>query len=184
MPSAHEAFKALGPINWDDVPQDQLDTFFKDAFADAQCIIDSIPVSSSSLQHMGLPRSATDTNLTSLPNRDSNLSDRTAQLRKEWKECKINPRENPLGLDVYKLAAKDGKGAWFARRSVHDGFTFEKWKLGLEKEFDESLKIEGGPGAGSIRGIGADRKIVNQTVEDIGKMRGTSTTTTTTAFKT
>ncbi|KAI2785196.1 hypothetical protein F4815DRAFT_451771 [Daldinia loculata] len=171
MPSPHEAFKALGPINWDDVPQDQLDTFFKDAFADAQCIIDSIPVSSSSLQHMGLPRSATDTNLTSLPNRDSNLSDRTAQLRKEWKECKINPRENPLGLDVYKLAAKDGKGAWFARRSVHDGFTFEKWKLGLEKEFDESLKIEGGPGAGSIRGIGADRKIVNQTVEDIGKMR-------------
>ncbi|KAI1661715.1 hypothetical protein F4813DRAFT_398287 [Daldinia decipiens] len=171
MSSAHEAFKALGPINWDDVPQDRLDTFFKDACADAQCIIDSIPVSSSSLQHMGLPRSATDTNLTSLPNRDSNLSDRAAQLRKEWKECKINPRENPLGLDVYKLAAKDGKGAWFARRSVHDGFTFEKWKLGLEKEFDESLKVEGGPGAGSIRGIGADRKIVSQTVEGIGKMR-------------
>ncbi|KAI0850974.1 hypothetical protein F5Y00DRAFT_23511 [Daldinia vernicosa] len=171
MPSAHETFKALGSINWDDVPQDQLDTFLKDAFTNAQCIIDSIPVSSSSLQHMGLPRSATDTNLSSLPNRDSNLSDHAAQLRKEWKECKVNPRENPLGLDVYKLAAKDGKGAWFARRSVHDGFTFEKWRLGLEKEFDESLKVEGGPGAGSIRGIGADRKVVNQTVEGIGKMR-------------
>ncbi|KAI0115081.1 hypothetical protein F4814DRAFT_459931 [Daldinia grandis] len=171
MSSAHEAFKALGPINWEDIPQDQLDTFLKDAFVDAQCIIDSIPVSSSSLQHMGLPRSATDTNLPSLPNRDSNLSDRAAQLRKEWKECKVNPRENPLGLDVYKLAAKDGKGAWFARRSVHDGFAFEKWKLGLEKEFDESLKVEGGPGAGSIRGIGADRKIVSQPIEGIGKMR-------------
>ncbi|KAI8966856.1 hypothetical protein F5Y11DRAFT_308333 [Daldinia sp. FL1419] len=171
MTNAHEAFKALGPINWEDVPQDQLDTFLKDAFTDAQCIIDSIPVSSASLQHTALPRSATETNLSSLPSRDSNLSERAAKLRKEWKECKINPRENPLGLDVYKLSAKDGKGAWFARRSVHDGFTFEKWKLGLEKEFDESLKVEGGPGAGSIRGIGADRKIVSQAVEGIGKMR-------------
>ncbi|OTB20564.1 hypothetical protein K445DRAFT_313021 [Daldinia sp. EC12] len=171
MPSAHDVFKALGPINWEDVPQDKLDTFLKDAFTDAQCIIDSIPVSSTSLQHMGLPRSATDTNLSSLPNRDPKLSDHAEKLRKEWKECKVNPRENPLGLDVYKLAAKDGKGAWFARRSVHDGFEFEKWKLGLDREFDESLKVEGGPGAGSIRGIGADRKIVSQTVEGVGNMR-------------
>ncbi|KAI1807916.1 hypothetical protein F4811DRAFT_503725 [Daldinia bambusicola] len=170
MPGAHEAFKALGPINWEDVPQDKLDTFLKDAFTDARCVIDSIPVSSS-LQHLGLPRSATDTNLSSLPDRDHQLSDHAAKLQKEWKECKVNPRENPLGLDVYKLSAKDGKGAWFARRSVHHDFDFEKWKLGLDREFDESLKVEGGPGAGSIRGIGADRKIVSQTVEGVGNMR-------------
>ncbi|KAI0383073.1 hypothetical protein F5Y04DRAFT_251764 [Hypomontagnella monticulosa] len=170
MPSAHEAFKALGPINWDDIAQDQLDTFLKDVFSDAQSIVDSIPVSLSS-QKVGYPRSATDTNLPSLPSRAAKSSDRITELRKEWKEVKVNPRENPLGLDVYKLSAKDGKGAWFARRSVHDGLTFEKWKLGMEKELDESMKVQGKPGDGSIRGIGADRKVVNQTVEGSGRMQ-------------
>ncbi|KAI1417847.1 hypothetical protein F5Y13DRAFT_151970 [Hypoxylon sp. FL1857] len=170
MPSAHEAFKALGPINWDDIAQDRLDSFLQDIFSDAQCIVDSIPVSSSSSQKVGRPRSATDSNLP-LPSKESKSSDRVAQLRKDWKEVKVNPRENPLGLDVYKLAAKDGKGAWFARRSVHDGFTFEKWKLGMEKELDESMKVQGKPGDGSIRGIGADKKVVNQTVEGRGKIQ-------------
>ncbi|KAI1378258.1 hypothetical protein F4677DRAFT_388998 [Hypoxylon crocopeplum] len=172
MPSAHEAFKALGPINWDDITQDQLETFLKNTFSDAQCIVDSIPVSlTSSSQKAGRTRSAIDSNLPSLPSRAPQSSDCTTELRKEWKEVKVNPRENPLGIDVYKLAAKDGKGAWFARRSVHDGLTFEKWKLGMEKELDESMKVQGKPGDGSIRGIGADKKVVNQTVEGSGRMQ-------------
>lgn len=171
MPSAHEAFKALGPISWEHITQDQLDSFLQETFSDAQCIVDSIPVSSSSSsQKPGRPRSATDSNLP-LPSRNSKSSDRVAELRKDWKEVKVNPRENPLGLDVYKLAAKDGKGAWFARRSVHDGITFEKWKLGMEKELDESMKVQGKPGDGSIRGIGADKKVVNQNVEGKGKIQ-------------
>ncbi|OTA93316.1 hypothetical protein M434DRAFT_386009 [Hypoxylon sp. CO27-5] len=171
MPSAHEAFKALGPINWGAIAQDQLDSFLQETFNDAQCIVDSIPVSSSSSsQKVGRPRSATDSNLP-LPSRNSKTADRVAELKKDWKEVKVNPRENPLGLDVYKLAAKDGKGAWFARRSVHDGITFEKWKLGMEKELDESMKVQGKPGDGSIRGIGADKKVVNQNVEGKGKIQ-------------
>ncbi|KAI1212979.1 uncharacterized protein F4807DRAFT_307082 [Annulohypoxylon truncatum] len=171
MPSAHEVFKALAPVNWDDIPHDKLDTFLEEIFNDAQCILDSIPVSSTSSQKGGRPRSATDSNLPSLSSRSSKSSNRASELRKDWKEVKVNPRENPLGLDVYKLAAKDGKGAWFARRSVHDILTFEKWKLGMEKELDESLKVQGKPGDGSIRGIGADRKVVNQIIEGRGKMQ-------------
>ncbi|KAI1405835.1 hypothetical protein F4819DRAFT_349888 [Hypoxylon fuscum] len=172
MPNAHEVFKALGPINWDDISQDQPETFLKDVFSDAQCIVDSIPVSlTSSSQKIGRQRSATESNIPSLPDRTPKASERAGELRKDWKEVKINPRENPLGLDVYKLSSKDGKGAWFARRSVHDGLTFEKWKLGMEKELDESMKVQGKPGDGSIRGIGADKKVVNQTIENRGKMQ-------------
>ncbi|KAI1096447.1 hypothetical protein F5B19DRAFT_147357 [Rostrohypoxylon terebratum] len=172
MPSAHEAFKALAPVNWDDIAHDRLETFLEEIFNDAQCILDSIPVSSaSSTQKVGRPRSATDSNLPSLSSRSSKLSDRASELRKDWKEVKVNPRENPLGLDVYKLAAKDGKGAWFARRSVHDILTFEKWKLGMEKELDESMKVQGKPGDGSIRGIGADQKVENKIVEGRGRMQ-------------
>ncbi|KAI1393467.1 uncharacterized protein F4822DRAFT_14099 [Hypoxylon trugodes] len=170
MKNAHEAFKALGSVNWEDVAQDQLDTLLKDVFSDAQCIVDSIPISASSSQKAGKLRSATDVNLPSLPNR-TGISDRAAHLRKEWKEIKLNPRDNPLGLDIYRLGAKDGKGAWFARRSVHEGLTFEKWKLGMEKELDESMKVQGKPGDGSIRGIGADKKVVNQTVEGTGRLQ-------------
>ncbi|XDG00833.1 hypothetical protein ABKA04_000448 [Annulohypoxylon sp. FPYF3050] len=172
MPSAHEAFKALAPVNWDDIAHDRLETFLEDIFNDAQCILDSIPVSSApSAQKVGRPRSATDSNLPSLSSRSSKTSDRASELRKDWKEVKVNPRENPLGLDVYKLAAKDGKGAWFARRSVHDILTFEKWKLGMEKELDESMKVQGKPGDGSIRGIGADQKVENKIVEGRGRMQ-------------
>ncbi|KAI1766389.1 hypothetical protein GGR53DRAFT_213559 [Hypoxylon sp. FL1150] len=171
MPSAHKAFEALGPINWDDISQDELDTFLKDIFSDAQSVVDSIPVSLSASQKLSRQRSATDSNLPSLPDRVPKHSDVSAQLRKEWKEVKVNPKENPLGIDVYKLAAKDGKGAWFARRSLHDGLTFEKWKLGMEKELDESMKVQGKPGDGSIRGIGADKRVVNQTVENRGKVQ-------------
>ncbi|KAI1085720.1 hypothetical protein F5B20DRAFT_14844 [Whalleya microplaca] len=171
MADAHETFKALGPVNWDDIANAELPTFLTNTFSEAQCLIDSIPVSQhSSTQKQGRPRSATDPNLPTLLNRESKPSDRARVLRKEWKEVKVNPRENPLGLDVYKLAAKDGKGAWFARRSIHEGLTFEKWKLGMEREFPESMKVNGKPGDGNVRGIGADKRVVNQTVEGCGKV--------------
>ncbi|KFY83361.1 hypothetical protein V500_10081, partial [Pseudogymnoascus sp. VKM F-4518 (FW-2643)] len=60
-------------------------------------------------------------------------------------------------MSVYKLAGTDGKGAWFARRSVHCGLGFERWKRALQQEFPETMKIDGGPGVGNIRGIGGER---------------------------
>ncbi|KAL2164243.1 hypothetical protein VTH06DRAFT_3459 [Thermothelomyces fergusii] len=79
------------------------------------------------------------------------------KLRREWKDLKVHQQtqggggggnnsssnsnsnnNNPHQIAVYKMSAKDGKGAWFARRSLHragigggggdDGpGGFEKW---------------------------------------------------------
>ncbi|KAF7514489.1 hypothetical protein G7054_g15271 [Neopestalotiopsis clavispora] len=40
----------------------------------------------------------------------------------------------------------------------------------MQAEFAESLKVQGGPGEGKIRGIGADKKVVDITVDGCGKM--------------
>lgn len=173
MAGLHGPFKALGPISWESAAQDDPKSFLTGVFADAQCLVDSIPLSLASAPVSGRPRSHTDTSVGGrLLSRDAESSDTARELRKQWKEVKLNPRENPLGINVYKLGAKDGKGAWFARRSLHDGLTFEKWKLGIEKEFAESLKTQGAPGSGKIRGIGADKRVVNQVVDGCGRIQG------------
>lgn len=75
-------------------------------------------------------------------------------------------------MAVYKLSSKDGKGAWFARRSVHEGLGFSRWKKGLEKEFPETLKVQGGPGEGNIRGIGGEKRVEDMKVDGVGKVEG------------
>jgi hypothetical protein len=77
-------------------------------------------------------------------------------------------------MSVYKLAGKDGRGAWFARRSVHEGMGFMKWKLGLQREFPETLEVQGGPGEGNIRGIGGERRVERGVVEGVGCVEGAS----------
>ncbi|KAK9779207.1 putative DUF3074 domain-containing protein [Seiridium cardinale] len=170
----HEVFKALAPVDWDTINQDDLKTFLTNTFTDAQSLIDSIPISLTSQStpsaSNGRPRSATDPAGPRLPERAPKISDRAEHLRKEWKEVQVNPRDNPLGVNVYKMSSKDKKGAWFARRSLHHGLSFDQWKHGMQAEFAESLKVQGGPGEGKIRGIGADQKVVDTTVDGCGRM--------------
>lgn len=85
---------------------------------------------------------------------------------------KLGASSNPLGMNVYKCPGKDGKGAWFARSSVHEGLAFRKWKRALEREFPETMKVQGGPGEGNIRGIGGERRVELEDVEGVGKMEG------------
>lgn len=85
---------------------------------------------------------------------------------------KLNQKDNPLAISVYKLGAKDGNGAWFARRSTHEGLDFAKWQRGLESEFPETMKVRGGPGEGNIRGIGGERRVACQRVHGAGKLEG------------
>lgn len=146
--------------------------FLSRTFNDAECVIESIPTDAPATQQTGRPRSSTDPNRQSSARRSSRPSDFARKLRKEWKEVKVNPKENPLGCSVYKLTAKDGKGSWFARRSVHEGQSFDKWKLAMQKEFVESMKVKGQPGAGSIRGIGADKRVENHSYDGCGKLEG------------
>ncbi|KAK5627877.1 hypothetical protein RRF57_003592 [Xylaria bambusicola] len=154
MPSSvHETFKALGPVDWEAFAQEDPTICMPDIFNDAHCLIDSIP--------------------TTFENdfQPAEYSQKAKELRKEWKEVKVNPRDNPLELNVYKLPAKDGRGAWFARRSIHNGQSFKKWKTGIEREFAESLKVQGQPGDGKIRGLGADACVVDRTMDGYGKMQ-------------
>ncbi|KAI0166513.1 hypothetical protein GGR57DRAFT_446958 [Xylariaceae sp. FL1272] len=173
MAASHDLFKALGPVEYTDFAQQDLKETLSNIFGDAQCLIDSIPVNTKSeSQKTGRSRAVTDSAVDSLPITSAVYSDQAAQLRKEWKEVKVNPKENPLGLNVYKLGAKDGRGAWFARRSVHEAPSFDRWREGFEREFEESLKIQGhGPGEGKVRGLAADKRVVDQTVDGCGKIQ-------------
>lgn len=185
-PAHHEPFQALGPISWPtDLagrPDSDLQALMTSTFTNAQTLVDSIPIPPSVAAAtakaagaaQGRPRSATSSAITGRHQPDNSgflpiklsaeAAETATKLRKEWKECKVsNTKENPLGINVYKLSAKDGKGAWFARRSVHKDVAFDKWRAGLEREFAESIKRyqENGtePGTGNIRGIGGEKRL-------------------------
>lgn len=181
MATLHNALKALGPTSFSDIPTsaDELDSYLTSLFADSQTIIESVPIAPASdeLQHHHRSRSQTSLSSASSASEMSISSARSPEpppelkeLQKEWgKPIKLSTKENALGMSVYKAAGRDGRGAWFARRSVHEGLGFSKFKRGLQREFPESLEAGGGnPGEGNIRGIGGQKK-----VEDIGvKGRG------------
>lgn len=188
----HEPLKALGPIDWSDVPQDDLKHFLSSTFSQAQTAVDSIPIPPGQTKPPPAGRARSHTDSSVFPPFDPSLDRPTgwehanttagnseaaaaaaaqaAKLQKEWKEVKVPPKDNPMGIGVYKLSAKDGRGAWFARRSIHNGVPFDKFKLGLEKEFGETMKNSSGPGAGSVRGIGAERRAEHLTCDGVGKV--------------
>lgn len=185
MGNHHEPLMALGPINWDDVPLHSLKLFADGILADAQTVIDSIPSpeiapaavgrgrlrneASTQLHVAGSPKPAAP-----LQTHRSAESQATAdQLRQEWRQVKPNVKDNPLGISVYKLPSKDGRGAWFSRRSLHEGLDFDAWKSGLEEEFSETMKVfHSEPGSGGIRGISAETRVENRPVDGVGNLSG------------
>ncbi|KAF7547384.1 hypothetical protein G7Z17_g7766 [Cylindrodendrum hubeiense] len=180
MASHHEPLGAMGPIDWDDVPQQDLKEFLEDVFAETQTVVESIPApaTTAAAANTGRARSKTESavtigNIQRAPSQRQTAAaiSQAQDLRKEWKEIKVNQRDNPLGINVYKLSAKDGRGSWFARRSVHEGLSFDDWKKGLDIEFAETMKVQGSPGSGNIRGIGADKRVESQTIEDAGQLQ-------------
>jgi len=188
MAALHDALKSLGPTPFSSVPTSpsEATTYLQQAFADAQTIIDSVPLPPPNDPLVtGRPRSSTGASIASNVSEISSSSARSEllnpaheSLQKEWgKPIKLNAKDNPLGMAVYKAVGKDGKGAWFARRSVHEGLGFTKWKLGLQSEFPETLEVKGGPGEGNIRGIGGERRVERMAVERAGTVEGTCSTT-------
>ncbi|KAK4156722.1 hypothetical protein C8A00DRAFT_30385 [Chaetomidium leptoderma] len=173
-------------------------------FADAQLLIDSIPTpppsppTPSRSSPGGRARSHTDSAVpvpvpVPLPlplppsnNNNSNQKEKETlqKLTRDWKDLKLLPpagagpsSSNPHGIAMYKMGAKDGKGAWFARRSLHQhhhsstsskssssSSDFEKWEAALKREMDETIaRVEAVPGkeagTGNVRGIGAERRV-------------------------
>ena len=180
MSKLYDALKTLEPIEYSDVPLDHLDTFLKGILSQAELAINSVPSPaggddflSSSLSHSdsNVAHSSAEMTLSSArppPRKVSN-----ADLQKQWgKPIKLNAKDNPLGMTMYKMAGNDRHGAWFARSSVHEGIGFSKFKKALLREFPETLKVEGGPGAGSIRGIGGDRRLERKVVDGVGTLEG------------
>ncbi|KAI4245915.1 MAG: hypothetical protein L6R42_010054, partial [Xanthoria sp. 1 TBL-2021] len=160
------------------VPTEQSQTkdYLQNLFTQAQIIIDSIPppadipiapARSPSNTATSVVSGALDLSASSA--RSDPIDPANISLQKEWsKPIKLGAKENPLGMSVYKMGGKDGRGAWFARRSVHEGLGFRKWKLGLQREFPETMEVQGGPGEGNIRGIGGERRIERIVIDGVG----------------
>ncbi|KAE8448129.1 hypothetical protein EG329_009733 [Mollisiaceae sp. DMI_Dod_QoI] len=178
MAALHDALKTLGPLDFSETPIDDLKPFLTNAFSNAQVIVDSVPIPAppedSGSSFDGRSRASSTASNASEISLSSARSDPPPSdveaLQKEWKQVKMNARDNPLGMNVYKLGGKDGKGSWFARRSVHEGLGFTKWKKALELEFPETMKVQGGPGEGNIRGIGGERRVAYKDIEGVGKV--------------
>lgn len=171
MASLHQALSSLGPTDIATVPQDaeSLASYLQSTFKAAQTIIDSVPLPSPSESPAGR-RLFNDLEISSSSIRSDILDPENDVLRREWgKPLKLNAKDNPLGMSVYKMAGKDGRGAWFARRSIHEGLHFERWKSGFQREFRETLLAKGAPGEGNVRGIGAERQVLERELDGVGK---------------
>lgn len=176
MAELHEALKALSPTDWDDVPVDDLKPYMTELLTAGELICNSVPPPADGTPFdQAKPQldqaNAATSHKDVLPSpARSNPPDASHEdLQKNWgKAMKFSAKENPLNIAVYKMAGKDRFGAWFARRSVHEGIGFSKFLNAMKREFDESLAVEGGPGSGSIRGIGADTRLEKKEVEGAG----------------
>lgn len=167
MAELHEALQDLGPLDWSSVPtsQQEIDQTLLRLFNSASVILDSVPIPAP--EDAPLPPSpkpnrtaATASEVTPSAERSPSGLDHHEKLQKEWgKPLKIKPAENALGISMYKMSSKDGKGAWFARRSVHEGMSFKRFKRAMEYEFEKSLAEPGPPGTGNVRGIGGEERV-------------------------
>ena len=182
MADLHVALEGLSPISFPDIPTEefQLKKYLQETFSRGQLLIDSVPQPPANLAvQSGRPRSDTGASIASNASemspslaRAEALVPAHAALQKEWgKPIKLSAKENPMGIGVYKLSGKDGR-AWFARRSVHEGMPYHKWKQALKSEFPESLEIQGAPGEGNIRGIGAEKRVEKKDVKGVGCLEG------------
>lgn len=183
MAALHSALQTLSPTSFSSVPvsSPEIKDYLQNTFTQAQLIIDSVPpLPPPDVAAIARSRSNTVTSNASSTSEMTTSSARSDPInpdhipfQKEWgKPVKLAAKDNPLGMAVYKLAGKDGRGAWFARRSVHEGMGFKKWKMGLQKEFPESMEVQGAPGEGNIRGIGGERRVENIRIDDVGTVEG------------
>jgi hypothetical protein len=179
MAALQSAFKSLAPVDFSDVPQgpEQLDTYLAELYHNAQTIVESIPIADPDVPETRARAHTT----SSIASKASELSSSSARgappapehlaLQKEWgKPLRLNKNENQLGISVYKTSGKDGRGAWFARRSVHEGLGFARFKKAFEREFPTSLAVQGAPGEGNVRGIGAESRVEDIDVPHRGKI--------------
>ncbi len=174
-----DALASLQPIDFTSVPtaDSELSQFLRQAFRDAEVAANSIPLTKSSddpplsTPNTATKASETTTTFAQVPS----LQERHSALQKPWgKPMKLSVKDNPLCVSVFKMAGYDRKGAWFARRSVHYGVGFARFKMAMQREFLESLAVKKGPGSGAVRSIAGDKRIEKKIIEGMGKLEGMS----------
>ena len=180
MAELHKALECLRPKDFSDVPTDNLKSFLPEILSNAEIIANSVPPPPNGTPYESAQRTRTSSqpaskaaDLTNSKVRRPPPAKEHEALQKSWgKPVKLAAKEAATGMSVYKMAGHDRHGAWFARSSVHEGLGFSKWKLMMQREFPESLEVQGGPGEGNIRGIGGDRRLEDMTVDGIGNLQG------------
>jgi hypothetical protein len=180
MAELHEALTCLRPKEFSDVPTDDLKPFVSDILSRAELIANSVPPPPKGTPYESSKRTRTGSqpahnaaDLTISEARRPPPVEAHEALQKSWgKPVKLGAKETATGMSVFKMAGHDRHGAWFARSSVHEGLGFTKWKQSMQKEFPESLEVQGGPGEGNVRGIGGDQRLEDMTVDGIGKLEG------------
>ncbi|KAJ4361667.1 hypothetical protein N0V95_001651 [Ascochyta clinopodiicola] len=179
MAELHKALECLRPKEFGDVPTDDLKSFLPEILSNAELIANSVPPPPNGTPYESAQRTRTS------PQPAANAADLTKSevrrpppateheaLQKSWgKPVKLGGKEASAGMSVYKMAGHDRHGAWFSRTSVHEGLGFAKWKRMMQREFPESLEVQGGPGEGNIRGIGGDQRLEDMTVDGIGNLQ-------------
>ncbi|EMD00498.1 hypothetical protein BAUCODRAFT_28851 [Baudoinia panamericana UAMH 10762] len=179
MADLHNALKSLGPVQWSDVPLDNLPQYMRDHFTTGELICNSVPPLPqgepfhSAQPHHNRPNAAKSA---------AELHVSTVQayppckehkdLQSQWgKPMKFSADKNPLAVNLYKMAGHDRHGAWFARRSVHEGIGFDKFRKAMIREFPHTMTVQGGPGAGAVRGLAGDRRIEMRNVDGVGTLQ-------------
>lgn len=179
MTSLYEALQCLQPTSWDAVPQspDELRDYLRDIFKNGRLVGESVPDPPPyENQESNDAESQTETPFRVVPSsaRVGETDEDITSMQKQWgKPIKVGgPKENPLGVHVWKLSANDGGGSWFGRRSVHAGLPYDRWQTKLSSEYEETLKVnrkkleKGQTADKAIRGIGAEEKVETITVKD------------------
>ncbi|KAJ5656731.1 hypothetical protein N7507_008681 [Penicillium longicatenatum] len=174
MATLYDALECLKPTTWGAVPQspDELREYVRNIFHHSRLVAESLP-DPPSYETEG-PNDTSAPRVIPSSARVGETDPDIIPLQKEWgKPIKMGgPRDNPLGVHVWKLSANDGGGSWFGRRSVHEGMSFTRWQEKMSSEYDETLKVnlkkieKGQTPDKSIRGIGAERKVEVVEVKD------------------
>jgi hypothetical protein len=184
MSELHEALACLRPKEFSDVPTNDLKTFLPEILAKAELIANSVPPPPNGTSYESSTRTRTSTepalkaaDLTVSEVRRPPPTKAHEELQNSWgKPVKLGAKEMATGMSVFKTAGHDRHGAWFSRTGVHEGLGFAKWKAAMQREFPESLEVQGGPGEGNVRGIGGDQKLEEMVVDGIGKLEGMQAT--------
>ncbi|KAK3723588.1 hypothetical protein LTR37_001840 [Vermiconidia calcicola] len=178
MAELHESLKYLSPIEWEDVPRDDLSSYLSQTFNAAELLVNSVPPPpngtpfESAQPHNTTANSARSANAVhSSAARPAAPDKEHADLQKSWgKPMNYSQKENPMNVALYKMAGKDRHGAWYARSNIMEGIGFTKFSRALMREFPETLLTQGAPGAGAKRGLSAEKRLERTEIDGVGKM--------------